>query len=78
MIEVFKTNVEDPNEAVWLIDQISRIFSDYLVNFDLEDCDRVMRVKCEKGPVDSSAIIALLSTSGFAAEVLEDEIGMAR
>jgi hypothetical protein len=78
MIEVFKTNVEDPNEAIWLIDQITRIFSDYVVNFDLEDCDRVMRVKREKGTIDSTAIIALLSTSGFAAEVLEDEIGMTK
>ncbi len=76
MIEVFKTNVENPNEAAWLIDQVTRIFSDYMVNFDLEDCDKVMRVKCEKGTIDSNAIITLLNTAGFAAEVLEDEIGM--
>ena len=78
MIEVFKTNVNDPHEATWLIGQITRIFSDYLVNFDLDDCDRIMRVKCEKGMIDSCAIIALLNTSGFAAEVLEDEIGITK
>ena len=76
MIEVFKTNVEDPNEAVWLIGQITKIFSDYLINFDLEDCDRILRVKCEKGAIDSEAIIVLLNTSGYAAEVLEDKMAM--
>jgi len=74
MIEIFKTNVEDPNEAALLIGQMAKIFSNYTVNFDLQDCDRVMRVKCKKGKIDSENIIALLFLSGFAAEVLEDEI----
>lgn len=74
MIEVFKTNVEGSNEAAWLIGQMREIFSDYIINFDLEDCDRIMRVKCDKGTIDSETVIALLNTSGFAAEVLGDEI----
>ncbi len=48
----------------------------YTVYFDLQDYERVMRVKCEKGKIDSENIIALLLGSGFAAEVLEDEVGM--
>jgi len=55
---------------------MTKIFSNYTVNFDLQDCDRVMRVKCKKGKIDSKNIIALLFLSGFAAEVLEDEIGI--
>ena len=76
MIEVFKTNVEDPDDARWLIDQISKIHSDCAVNFDLEDCDRIMRVKTQCSAINSEMIIALLNTSSFSAEVLEDEIGI--
>ncbi|MEJ7694562.1 hypothetical protein [Daejeonella sp.] len=75
MIEVFRTNVDDPYEAARLIEQVERLFSDYAVNFDLEDCDRIMRVKSETGEINSDSIIALLTVSGFDAEVLEDEIG---
>ena len=74
MIEVFKTNVEDPNEAAWLVSHLGKIFPDYVINFDLEDCDRILRVKCEARPIDSANIILLLQTSGFAAELLEGDI----
>lgn len=73
MIEVFKTNVEDPNEAEWLIRLINNTFSGCQVNFDLEDCDRIMRVKCDKPAIDTENIISLLKDSGFKAEVLHDD-----
>lgn len=76
MIEVFKTDVEDAEEAARLIDKIAKIHSDYIVNFDLEDRDRIMRVKTESSAIDSETIIALLNASGFSAELLEDEMGM--
>jgi hypothetical protein len=76
MIEVFKTNVDDPAKAAWLIEQIAKIHSDYTANFDLEDCDRIMRVKTPGISIDSQTIIALLNASGFVAELLENEIGM--
>ncbi len=73
MIEVFKTNVEDPKEAKWLVQLISKNLSGCQVNFDLEDCDRIMRVKCDKAVVDVEHIILLLNDSGFKAEVLGDD-----
>ncbi len=74
MIEVFKTNVENSNEADLLIKNIERMFSDYKVNFDLEDCDRIMRVKSRTGGINSENLIKLLNLSGFNASVLDDEI----
>lgn len=75
MVEVFKTNVEDFDEAARLVEKLEKTFSNYAVNFDLEDCDRIMRVKCETA-VEPGHIIALLNASGFDAEILEDEIEM--
>jgi hypothetical protein len=70
MVEVFKTDVKDPDQANMLIDQIHKNFIDYKVNFDLEDCDKILRVKSEKDLIQSSPLIDLLNSFGFKAEVL--------
>jgi hypothetical protein len=72
MVEVFKTNVEDPGQANKLIDRIHKIFVNYKVNFDLEDCDKIMRVECAEELIHTSELIDLLRNSGFKAEILSD------
>lgn len=74
MVEVFKTNVRDPSNANMLIYQIHKCFVHYTANFDLEDCDKILRVKHANGIVESSAVIDILKDLGFNAEVLPDEI----
>ena len=73
MIEVFKTNVTQKDQANRLIDHIHKTFMDYKANFDLEDCDRILRVKAVSGRVQPSQLIGLLNDFGFYAEVLPDE-----
>ncbi|MFZ1679237.1 MAG: hypothetical protein WBP41_19180 [Saprospiraceae bacterium] len=73
MIEVFKTNVINDEHAKMLIDQIHFEFSHYKVNFDLEDCDKILRVESVTGYVDSSILINLLDSFGFYAEILPDD-----
>jgi hypothetical protein len=73
MVEVFKTNVTQSDHANGLLDLIHETFDGYTANFDLQDCDHILRVKSNKGPVESSAIIMLLKKSGFDADVLPDE-----
>ena len=74
MVEVFKTNVQEAVNARLLIRSIQRCFPDYNVNFDLDDCDRILRVKSSNGLVDPAPILNLLKAFGFEAEVLGDEI----
>lgn len=74
MVEVFKTNVTDRYNASLLIDQIHQNFTCYRANFDLEDCDRILRVKCISGSVNPSHLIDLLRSYGFDAEVLPEAI----
>jgi hypothetical protein len=74
MIEVFKTNVQDRQQASMLVDQIHKTFIDYKANFDLHDCDNILRVTCSNGLVQSSLLINLLENFGFEAEVLPDDI----
>ena len=74
MIEVFKTNVTDQDVADQLIDQIHKTFIGYKANFDLQDCDNILRVKCMAGSIESTHLIYLLRKFGFNAEILKDEI----
>ena len=70
-VEVFKTNVADPERAKCLVDQIERNFADCKVNFDLDDCDRILRVVFEE-QIQSELLIDLLKNAGCMAEVLPD------
>ena len=74
MIEVFRTNVESPDHAANLISHIHSIFADYKANFDLEDCDKILRVKSNNDEIETYIIIDLLTSYGFHAEILPDEI----
>ena len=73
MIEVFKTNVRDQHQADILIEEINLHFN-YHANFDLKDCDNILRVKCYGDVIQSSMLIDLLSERGFLAEILPEEV----
>jgi len=72
-VEVFKTNVADPERAKLIVDQIESNFTNCKVNFDLDDCDRILRVVSE-GKIQSDLLIDLLNNVGCQAEELPDTI----
>lgn len=74
MIEVFKTNVTDTQIADQLIVQIHSNFVGYRANFDLDDCDRILRIENRNGTVNALAIISLLNGNSYEAEVLADDL----
>ena len=74
MVEVFKTNVEDSSHADLLIEHIHKTYTHYTANFDLEDCDKILRVESKMAEIEPSPLINLLNTFGYDAEILRDEI----
>ncbi|HVU54503.1 MAG TPA: hypothetical protein VHD83_05580 [Puia sp.] len=72
MVEIFITDVKDHTKAQLLLERIHASFTDYRANFDLEDCDRILRVLSTTGSVESCRIIGLLKDLGCHAEVLPD------
>jgi hypothetical protein len=72
-VEVFKTNVETGEQAEQLITLIVQNFPQYAVNFDLDDCDRILRVKSSIS-IQEASLIAILQKNGYDAAVLSDEI----
>jgi hypothetical protein len=65
MVEVFKTNVDNRDHAMWVVALIHKIFPDYQANFDLEDCDKILRVKCTPAVVYPSSLIRIYSGAGI-------------
>ena len=74
MVEVFRTNVTQNDHAQMIINEILKIFPDYLINFDLDDCDKILRVECLSHEVDSSSLIKILISFGFEGEILPDDL----
>ena len=69
IVEVFKTDVSQEGAARRLISKLQQLFPGSRVNFDLDDCDKVLRVEgrnicCEK-------TIALLKSEGYNCLIIE-------
>lgn len=74
MIEIFKTDVSDRQHAALLVEIIHQKFPAYTANFDLSDCDNVLRIHSSTGIVTEEALIHLLAEFGFTAALLPDEL----
>ncbi len=62
-VEVFKTNVLEQEDADLLLVVLLKNFPHYKMNFDLEDCDRILRI--EGHAVSNEQIISILSKQGY-------------
>ena len=69
MVEVFKTNVQKKAQSKKLICVLSEAFPSFKINFDLTDCDKVLRVEGEN--MEALRIMILLKEYGFTCEVLD-------
>jgi hypothetical protein len=70
MIEVFKTNVENPEQSQTLLRRLLAQFPQCRINFDLEDCDRVLRVEGENFAAGN--VIRLVNEHGYLCEELSN------
>jgi len=69
MIEVFKTNVNEIEKAKKIFDILLKQFPDNKINFDLHDCDKILRVEGKTFCVEK--IMTLLTENGFSCDILE-------
>lgn len=63
MVEVFCTNVQEPEAAALLIVKLQLLLPGALFHFDLDDCDRILRVEAEPGCVP--LIVEELNANGY-------------
>lgn len=76
MIEVFKTNVREQQHASAIVDEIHEQLDNCRANFDLQDCDNILRVKSASGEIPVTMLFEILNRYGYRAEVLPEEVPM--
>ena len=69
MIEVFKTNVQKKTQSKMILSILSKTFPSFKINFDLSDCDKVLRVEGDN--IEALSIMILLKENGFKCEILD-------
>jgi hypothetical protein len=69
MVEIFKTNVQKKTQSKMLLSTLSVAFPSFKVNFDLNDCDNILRVEGEN--IEPIRIISMVNDNGFECEILE-------
>ncbi len=68
MVEIFKTNVIKIKQSKMLIKQLNNSLPKSKINFDLHDCDKILRVEGEA--IEPEAIIEFLNLNGFQCQIL--------
>ncbi len=69
MVEVFKTNIRERQQAAFLFEMLAHQFPSFKINFDLDDCDRILRVEGEE--VSNQQIISIINKVGYQCQPLE-------
>lgn len=70
VIEVFKTNVLLEEDAALIVKAWKTEFPHSVINFDLDDCDRILRVQAHQQVIPY--VPELVKQYGFACEPLAD------
>ena len=68
LVEIFKTNVEDLQEAMHLTDKLQRMLPACKINFDLQDTDRILRI--EGADIQIDRITSFMTGNGYACILL--------
>jgi len=69
VIEVFKTDVTTVNEAGSIVEMLRQHFPGIRINFDLQDCDKILRLEGKDFSTDK--VMMLVHQKGFYCEILE-------
>lgn len=69
MVEVFKTNITNEDIANSLIAELQQLYPHTAINFDLDDCDNILRIKGNS--FHPSHIIAHMESRGHFCAVLD-------
>jgi hypothetical protein len=69
MVEIFKTNVQNICQAKELEVILLQFFPGNKINFDLDDCDKILRIEGEN--LMTMKVMMLIKEYGFVCNLLE-------
>jgi hypothetical protein len=68
-VEIFRTNIQNKRTATKILRELNRRFPECEINFDLEDCDNILRVA---GPdYKIPELVGTVTDFGYQCEILE-------
>ncbi|RJE75308.1 hypothetical protein BGP76_19645 [Reichenbachiella sp. MSK19-1] len=70
--EIFKTNVQELSDAKVLLAHLADFYPDAEINFDLNDCDKILRF--EASVIDVDEIISMIGSHGFSCRLIPDRV----
>jgi hypothetical protein len=70
-VEIFRTDVTSQQRADGIVSLLSEVWPELKFNFDLDDCDNVLRIEYGQNPVDISSIITFVKNLHCSIELLE-------
>tara|TARA_Y100000815_G_scaffold223362_1_gene210368 strand:- start:492 stop:752 length:261 start_codon:yes stop_codon:yes gene_type:complete len=70
IVEVFKTNVGNQHLAEKIISELNQLYPEYRINFDLEDCDKVLRIE-SNNQINLFEVINYGRDNGFQIELID-------
>jgi hypothetical protein len=68
MVEVFKTNVQNALQSHMLLGRLKELFPHLRSSFDLDDCDRILRI--EAPSICATSVSNVLNDHGFDCSLL--------
>ena len=72
MVEIFKTNVKNKKLAKQLLKMLHSHLPACCFNFDLDDCDKILRAQSESCPIEIDSIIQIMSAQSIEICLFED------
>jgi hypothetical protein len=72
MVEIFKTNVKNKRLADKVLKTLHTNLPDHLFNFDLEDCDRILRAQSRGIIIETARIITIAKDCYIEISLFED------
>ena len=72
MVEIFRTNVKNKRLAGKVLKVLQAHLPAFNFNFDLDDCDRILRVQSNECPVECIKIIQIVKDHAVEISLFED------
>lgn len=72
MVEIFKTNVNGKKAAGRVLKALHMHLPACTFNFDLEDCDRILRAQSENVALQVNEVIAIVKRHNVEISLFED------
>ncbi|WP_194766485.1 hypothetical protein [Tamlana sp. I1] len=69
-VEIFKTNVTHNQLANKIVADLKQLYPEYRINFDLEDCDKVLRIVSDNS-IHISRIIDYGNSNNIQIELID-------